>query len=201
MIINTETSRGQWTLSSIKWPWDNQDYFHNSLWKHAVYVVAFPMKLWSEHLFRVGVGTVTLFILSITHVSNLLKHSRVGFFPSLQCHYKTMFFLCGICSNFTALALFCTRCSVHGFLIRVLTMGYGDSFILFYLRMLLLAPAQATVNPRVFFPSDRTTHTSSIIWPLSAWQVTSAFPLGCIMFVCVLYCRDSDCNIKLRQSA
>lgn len=84
-------------------------------------------------------------------------------FPSLQCHYKTMFFVCGICSNFTALVLFCTHCSVHSFLICVLTMGYGDSFILFYLRMLLLAPAQATVNPRVFFPSDRTTHTSSII--------------------------------------
>lgn len=148
-----------------------------------------------------GVGTVTLFILSITHVSNLQKHSIAGFFPSLQCHYKTMFFVCGICSNFTALALFCTDCSALSFLIRVLTMGYGDSFILFYLRMLLLAPAQATVNPRVFFPSDRTTHTSSIIWPLSAWQVTSAFPPGCIMFVCVLCSRDSNCNINLRQSS
>jgi len=156
------------------------------------------MKMWSAHHFRVGVGNLTfLFIYFIHHTcfqSAETQHSWV--FPLLQCHYKTMFIVCGICSNFTALAPFSTHCLV----LHWTDYGiWGTLFMLFYLRMLLLALAQATVSPWVFFPSDRTTHMSSIIWPLSAWQVTSAFPPGCTVFVFVCVCVCMCCEPVLGQ--
>lgn len=133
------------TVFNKRRPWDNDHQLIS-----AVYAAAFPMKMWSAHHFRVGVGNLTfLFIYFIRHTcfqSAETQHSWV--FPLLQCHYKTMFIVCGICSNFTALAPFCTRCLV------LLWTGYGiwDSFHAVLFKDVIVGPCTGHSQPLGLFP-------------------------------------------------
>lgn len=116
----------------------------------AVCAVAFPMKMWSAHHFRVGVGNQPfLFIYFIHHTcfqSAKTRHCWV--FPLLQCHYKTMFIVCGICSNFTALAPFCTHCLV----LRWTGYGIRDSFHAVLFKDVIVGPCTGHSQPLGLFP-------------------------------------------------
>lgn len=106
-----------------------------------------------------------------------------------------MFFVHSLGSNFIALKI-CAHDLVLRFVITG-SLAESISLSLFYLRMFLLAGAQTTIRPRVSFPSEITTHTSHITYPLVRSLAHSpSFPR-----VIPRLCSNSISNCDLFQNA